>query len=123
MKLNGETIEESVALHSLRVNYLGNGFRRFRDALRTGKPVKTAIAPDEDLALFKWLWHEHPNFVKGYYRYQPFVHAILTEAMGDNTSASAMYTELHAGLPDSNPIVYLTTMDEYLQNAITRTSQ
>lgn len=121
MKLNGETIENDVADHVLRSNYLGNGFRRFIDALRTGNPVQTSIAPEDDLALFEWLWHEYPHLVTKYLSHQqPYIHAILTEATGDNAASVKMYTELYAGLPDNNPTIY--EIDEYLQNAITRTS-
>ena len=121
MRLNGEEIDESMATHCLEVNYIkNNGFQRFGRALQTGEPVKSSIAPKDDLALFDWLCQQYPDFVKDYPKFRPFIKAILTEAMGDRDAAANMYRQLYAGLPDSNPTGY--RIDEYLKNAIARTS-
>jgi hypothetical protein len=119
MRLNSETVDEKVVSHVLSTIYVGNGFRRFFDALSTGKPVKTSIAPEDDLALIVWLWQEHPKLVENYQRFRPYIDAILTEASGDKYGANVLYKELQAGLPDNNPFMY--QIDEYMQNAVDRT--
>ena len=118
MRSNGEYIKKDVASHVLKTNYLGNGFGRFVDALRTGDPVVSSITPKDDLVLFEWIY-ENPDVITKYQLQRTYVRAILTEAAGDNITAAKMYTELYAGLPDDNPTAY--KIDGYLQNAITRT--
>lgn len=120
MMINGETIEEYMAIHCLQVNYLGNGFERFSEALINGKIVKSSISPEEDLALFEWLCNSYPEFTESYQKYKPFVQAILTEALGNKMAASTIYKQLYFGLPDSNPTYY--QIDKYLKNAINRTT-
>jgi len=119
MKLNGETIDNEIATYVLKRLFLGMGFRRFIDALASGKAIKSPLKPKDELSLFEWLWQEYPNTVKDYPLYRPFIIAILTEASGDNFTASTMYAELYAGLPASNPTYY--EMNQYLQKAMART--
>jgi len=119
MRVNGEAIEDDVVAHILRANYLGTGFRRFEVAFRSGKPVKTSIALEDDLVLIEWLWQEYPHLVDRYQPYRPYIIAILTESIGDKTTAHNMYKELQAGLPDNSPSMY--KMGKYMQTALERT--
>ena len=123
MKLNGETIEDGFIFDLLSVNYLGSGggFTRFKDSMRTGKPVESSIALEDDLALIEWVWQEYPHLVKNYQKYRPYIVAILTESIGDRTAAHSMYKELQTRLPDNN-IPTRFKMEKYIQKALDRTN-
>jgi hypothetical protein len=121
MKLNGETIEDSILNKILISNYVGSGFDRFKDTMRTGKPVETSIALEDDLALIEWVWQEYPHLVEKYQKYRPYIVAILTESIGGRTAAHSMYKELQAGLPGNN-LPARFKMDKYIQKALDRTN-
>jgi len=120
MRLNDENPEDEIVSRVLSSHYYGfGGFERFVNAMRTGEPIETPIAPEDDLALIDWLWQKYPHLIENYQRYKPYIDAILTEATGDTDKAHKMYAELHPGLPD-NSLTY-HDINEYMQNAINRT--